>query len=805
MKRQRPSTTPRQGSSSEESSKKTKKAASPNPSTPTANEKNNRNWKQWKQQQIYDYNTHQFLDSSATVNAGLFGARRLPEIKSLWRHVVQHEINQQHNSEQDQTTTRKAGESGGGKISSRHLRRRTGSHKRRRRHRFPSGFESNNTDYGIDVESGLAPASKQHMQQQKGKATPQMKEKCRRARRKPALLKQTHSYWWNEQQTQQKAGKDEDRNSGKRNHNWIPTHLWHAKRFHVSSPPIFSWSVPLVHSNRGSRASLRLATSQTIPKCTIQDASWEIDGCAIVLRASQINSSSSSGEQAVKVLLAILGKVTDVKLSDNAITSGQLSVEGLIHEIDSYPAGLVGPGTFIFKPINDGSTKREACLLSIFVHPTIRLKVMSIVTTFVNSHDGDSDINLTISTEPYSLLRVRGTSSTTTVTDVFSFNWMDVLPLDVNANEVDHGTLLMIKVHCVSSTDCTQSRNQIILKSHRPNHHHSHLPQNTACSGWDVLCHPSICNDLFQMLVRNGGTCAIGLVEDARAQLEAFPPLPIFPRDYPDSEEGQSYWEGSSKDWKLIRSCIEGSCGRNNRLLRMRQRESCDGMISADEPETSELVSSCGVSSRNILRIHWSRLVSPTSGQSVIVVRGSFGVPFLQLLHGCGRLPHKVVSDNTTQRRRPRRPVRSSNLAVHAPPLSKDERERHSQLCQQLKASLSLPALLRCGVFFEGKGSPSVGDVIYSFTPRDDGNNDDSPKGLHQESPLGLVIASGFSPTRGRSYGVAFVSAAMFIDVLDGTDHGMIKDKKMFLEVAVANRMPSPRHLRRCALLSLLL
>eukprot|EP00985_Skeletonema_marinoi_P035451 scaffold46585_cov248-Skeletonema_marinoi.AAC.1 len=69
MKRQRPSNSPRQALSNQQSSsKKTKKAASPNSPT-TPNEKNNRNWKQWKQQQIHDYNTHQFLDSSATVHA----------------------------------------------------------------------------------------------------------------------------------------------------------------------------------------------------------------------------------------------------------------------------------------------------------------------------------------------------------------------------------------------------------------------------------------------------------------------------------------------------------------------------------------------------------------------------------------------------------------------------------------------------------------------------------------------------------------------------------------------------------------
>ena len=138
MKRQRPSTSQRLESSNGHSSKKSKKGTWPNPSPPSTH----RNWKQWKQQQSHDYNTHQFLDSSATVHAGLFGARRLPEIKSLWRHVVHSEGHFESNNFHNALTTssasssRKVGESGGGKISSRHLRRRTGSHRRRRRHRF---------------------------------------------------------------------------------------------------------------------------------------------------------------------------------------------------------------------------------------------------------------------------------------------------------------------------------------------------------------------------------------------------------------------------------------------------------------------------------------------------------------------------------------------------------------------------------------------------------------------------------------------------------------------------------------------
>jgi hypothetical protein len=91
-----------------------------------------------------DYSKHAFLDASATVHAGLFAARRLPEIKSLWRGLVDDAV------ESGNSGVRKVGQSGGAKISCRHLRRRTGSHRLRRRHRFPRGDHKTTEDDGIE-------------------------------------------------------------------------------------------------------------------------------------------------------------------------------------------------------------------------------------------------------------------------------------------------------------------------------------------------------------------------------------------------------------------------------------------------------------------------------------------------------------------------------------------------------------------------------------------------------------------------------------------------------------------------------
>ena len=44
---------------------------------------------------------------------------------------------------------------------------------------------------------------------------------------------------------------------------------------------------------------------------------------------------------------------------------------------------------------------------------------------------------------------------------------------------------------------------------------------------------------------------------------------------------------------------------------------------------------------------------------------------------------------------------------------------------------------------------------------------------LTRPLPLGVVVAGGFSPCRGKCHGVGFLGAARFIEALDGSVHGM--------------------------------
>lgn len=844
------------------SNKQAKKSAGGRAGSSSASTIDDKQWKQWKRRERHDYNTHQFLDASATVNAGLFSARRLPEIKGLWRRVVRDQLNTTIAAGSDDSNAcevgfRRAGESGGGKISSRHLRRRTNSHKPRRRHRFPRGKSCNNdvSDATDTIEDTVVlNGHEKKTDRQNNNRT--KRESCRRARRKPALMKESHSNWWHPRMNIQSEQPLPASNDKHYPHNWLATHLWHAKRFHIS-PKLFGWSIPLVNCNRGSRASLRLATSTTYPKCTIQDGTWEINGCAIKLEVRTVGTPASSELTQVpsEILISMLRRLCCSEspfLNAEAICAGKQAFEGIVHEIDEFPLMPIGPATFLFGRSSDEcNDKTDTANVCILIHPAVHQKVVNLINQIVSSRD-DIGMELTLSTMPMALLRIRGRASMSTLQNALQHTEnIGLLGGVANHGNLIHcGTLSPIEggLSTLQSVS-TKAHNQywIILKCHQPNQLFQHLPHNLASSGWDILCHPSICVSLFQSFVVDGGACSVGVVEDARAKLEAYPPLPVFPRDYPDTEQGRKYWDGdmtmtavnseegcdeqaiaSSKSWTVFRACFDGSWGRINTPLKrtirhyekqLEQKKICKRKDLNPMPLTETSVpqpilrkSSCGLET---LSINWELLTPPNSP---IVIRGSFVIPFLQLLHGCGRLYSQLTVDTPEKqcRRKPRRKVLPPQLIVRASPLSKEESHLHSKLGQQLIVALSLPGLVRCELYCDGKGTIKVGDLILPWISSSDdssstGSNFDDGAGQIDEqshaSPLGIVAAGGFSPCRGLCHGIGFVGAAKLLHALDGTlGMGMAiplsKQRKMVIKVIIVSDTSSSG---RSALLSILL
>jgi hypothetical protein len=128
-----------------------------------------------------------------------------------------------------------------------------------------------------------------------------------------------------------------------------------------------------------------------------------------------------------------------------------------------------------------------------------------------------------------------------------------------------------------------------------------------------------------------------------------------------------------------------------------------------------------------------------------VVVRGTFGEPFLRALNSSAIFPTAA-----SKHRRKRRSSECPRFLVPAKPLSEQEGSKHQEFCESLLRSLSLPALLLCRIQIAGRGNLTAGSRLYSST---------EPKVL-----LGYATVGTFSAARGRPDGLGVLSAARFLE-----------------------------------------
>jgi len=684
-----------------------------------------------------------FLDASASVSATTFGARRLPEIKALW-------------SAQSQTalTIGQEYKSDGGKTSSRHLRRRTTSHLPRKRHRYPRGKPEDDKCEGGDK-----------------------KRPCRRARRKPAPLREQHRVWQFEMRAPSSA----------EHVYWLTTHIWHAKRFHMHDN-LFGWKVPLVHANRGARAALRMAIEH---HTLIQDVTWRMQ--PILLGSCDLKSLISSVQRICPSLLAMD--------APNSILSGSCFGEGMLHEQDKFPTGAIGPAMWWMcgQPLDSlplASEQKEMWWLHIFVHPAIRATIcelLSAISNGVSLLEGPRDLQGGLA-----CFQIRGSNATASIkralgpvtcnldtedTTSCAFDWDKASTIEALHTQVPNLTIASVRISLNGKRDSDPLIENAMNDSNLGGYLKSYnegiqqwdpvtmsipsprigdcsiiliansqadpsLSQNVGVCGWDLLCHPSDANNIFQALSEKGDARAIGLVEESLALLDSEPPLPVFPRDYPDTMAGQSYWDGESSEWELLRQSLEQGWGRVH-AFKTKQQMTADGKLSLPSVSWS----------------HISTLPENASGSgiSAVVVRGDFGKPFVDALARCGHLPPHA--SRVQKRRRPRRPVRPSSTSPPLQRLTTEEAHAHQNVCESLLESLSLPAIIRCHTRIEGKGKIVAGSRIIASM------RDMEEQIGYIDYLLGTTVAGSFSLSRGLAHGVGFVGAARLLHVLS-SDHG---------------------------------
>jgi len=278
------------------------------------------------------------------------------------------------------------------------------------------------------------------------------------------------------------------------------------------------------------------------------------------------------------------------------------------------------------------------------------------------------------------------------------------------------------------------------------------LLHNAGCCGWDLWMDPQKAHNVFMMLILQGKACPIGILDEAHLRLKCEPPLLVFPRDCPDTDEGIKYWQNSDSEWCLVRACLEGGWGRLNIAGWKRSK----GFVAKQAAEL------------RLRPIHWTALIADADAEpvdsvldaatlptpnEVVVMRGAqFGQPLLNAMRCCGDLP---LLTTETSRRRKRRRVKPPHELTHTIPISPEQADSLQEMIASLLQALALPAVVSCHIFIAGRGTLDPGCRIWM-----------SGDSLDDDDLIGFVTAGAFSPTRGRCHGIGIIGAARFLESL---------------------------------------
>jgi hypothetical protein len=469
-------------------------------------------------------------------------------------------------------------------------------------------------------------------------------------------------------------------------------------------------------------------------------------------------------------------------------------LEAFAYQPSAFPKGGIGPVAWLCStsPLF-GSAKddTQSCYIYFFVHPSIQQTLLHILRQILEPSTLTGPLCFVHG--GLSWLRLRGKAALESLLmAMLSIAKDEKRSTDIGAIIADLETGIdcqLSHVQCRAATNHeTPNSQEVKLILRRPVQVDFH--GNFGSCGVDVVCEPSLGQKLLVALVLHGMACPIGVTELAHLELECEPPRPLFPRDYPDTSVGMSYWKAALPEWKILRAYYEGGLGR----------------IRPDRTSQQVLISW-----NTILPTDFQLLVSEDE-TTVVTVRGSFGQPFQQAINGIGyihrngdKASNSGAAAESLVIRRSRRKSGNPSLPVQAPPISRDQVSQHRNLCKTLLLSLSLPAVLLAHICLHEKGQLDTGTLLYAT----DGSVNE---------PLGVVTAAIFSSGRGRHHGIAVVGAARLLEALQYAHDSCVGrivapragPKRIELEIGVArsntyNEKHSTAKLTMFGTLSLLL
>uniref|UniRef100_A0A182UDJ4 Uncharacterized protein n=1 Tax=Anopheles melas TaxID=34690 RepID=A0A182UDJ4_9DIPT len=160
---------------------------------------------------------------------------------------------------------------------------------------------------------------------------------------------------------------------------WLETHVWHAKRFHMTSR--WGYKLPLAPCSKGYRSSYRASSKH----CLVHDLSYE--GCVEV-----------SGEETrlKEGFRRLCSERVGLTLAAKAYTAGDRAGYVWLYRDGAYPYGCLGRVRFVWRA--NGSTNRQEDRRSvwIFAHPTFYRQVVEQLVKVFQLKNALRDTNDTI-------------------------------------------------------------------------------------------------------------------------------------------------------------------------------------------------------------------------------------------------------------------------------------------------------------------------------------------------------------------------------------------------------------------------
>ncbi|XP_071483327.1 ribonucleases P/MRP protein subunit POP1-like [Diadema antillarum] len=156
-------------------------------------------------------------------------------------------------------------------------------------------------------------AAKDRNLKSKDGGTPLQPKKSRRHRRRPGNLQEEY------QRRQHR-------------HQWLETHIWHAKRFKMVEK--WGWKIPLHPSDKSARATYRA----TARHCVLMDISY-----------NQVVELSGAEEKIIAAMKHLTSSDIGLTMASKAFISGRRHGEVLLYHRDCYPHRVMGPISYLWQ------------------------------------------------------------------------------------------------------------------------------------------------------------------------------------------------------------------------------------------------------------------------------------------------------------------------------------------------------------------------------------------------------------------------------------------------------------------------